>query len=164
MSGRISTLKSKRRNRKLQLLDSIAAARASKKAKLSQDVIPCTPETTVHLEPQLFCATCSSQKFIDTNQLTIKQWQAVDEVKLGRDSKKDSVYQYVLGMLPEDMIHMISHRLSMDIRNGNEKVTLNQADYYKTCSPKKAKLSDVLISETFLKSEFEYHKLRVKDM
>ena len=116
MSGKLKGKNHGRRSRIKMLQQNLAASREAKKAKLSQDVIPCTPETTVHLEPQLFCATCSSQKFIDTNQLTIKQWQAVDEVKLGRDSKKDSVYQYVLGMLPEDMIHMISHCLSISFR------------------------------------------------
>ena len=113
MSGESKVLHVKRNSRKVKSIQNLVAAREAKKPKLSEDLIPCT---TVHLEQQLFCATCSSQSFIDTNQLTIKQWKDVDEVKLGRDSKKDSVYQYVLGMLPEDMIHMISHRLSICFR------------------------------------------------
>jgi hypothetical protein len=125
MSGTLKTLNSKRKSRKIQLLQSATAARASKKAKLSQDVIPCTPETTVHLEPKLFCATCSSQKIIDSNQITITQWEDVDQVKLGRDSKRDDDYQYVLGMLRDDMIHVLSHRLSHKLRIGNETVTVS---------------------------------------
>lgn len=44
-----------------------AARAAAKIARLSQDVIPCAPETTVQLEPKLFCATYSSKEIIDTN-------------------------------------------------------------------------------------------------
>ena len=91
---------------KLKSIQNAAAARASKKAKLSQDVIPCTPETTVHLEPKLFCATCSSQKIIDSNQITITQWEDVDQVKLGRDSKRDDDYQNLLGMMKFDIFEI----------------------------------------------------------
>jgi hypothetical protein len=71
MSGRLKTHNSNKRSRKLKCIQALEEARTAKKAKLSQDVIPCTPETTVHLEPQLFCATCSSQKIIGSNQITI---------------------------------------------------------------------------------------------
>ena len=43
MSGRISTLNSKRRSKKIKLLQSAAVASAAKKARLSADVIPTTP-------------------------------------------------------------------------------------------------------------------------
>ena len=94
-----------KRAKRVQSRQSIALAREAKKAKLSQDVILCTPVTTVQLEPKLFCATCSSQKIIDSNQITITQWEDVDQVKLGRDSKRDDDYQYMLGMLREDMMY-----------------------------------------------------------
>ncbi len=82
MSGRVSTIISKRRNKKMKQLEYATAARASKKAKLS-DVL--FPESTVLLEPQLMCMSCSSKDVIDTNQLTITQWENVEEVNLGRD-------------------------------------------------------------------------------
>jgi hypothetical protein len=71
MSGDLQSLKSSLRNKKVKGRNNLALAREAKKAKLSQDVILCTPVTTVQLEPKLFCATCSSQKIIDSNQITI---------------------------------------------------------------------------------------------
>ena len=71
MSGYLRDMKSRKRNKIKLLQQNRDAAIAAKKAKLSQDVILCTPVTTVQLEPKLFCATCSSQKIIDSNQLRL---------------------------------------------------------------------------------------------
>ncbi len=115
MSGKLKGINHCRRSRIKMLQQNLAASREAKKAKLSQYVIPCTPETTVHLEPKFFCATCSSQKIIDSNHISITQWEDEDQVKLGRDS--------------EQTLH-----ISM----------LNP-------------------TTPFLKTDFECHKLRVKD-
>ena len=71
MSGILRDSKSRKRNKIKRLQQNRDAAIAAKKAKLSQDVIPSTPDTTVQLEPKLFCATYCSQKIINSNQITI---------------------------------------------------------------------------------------------
>jgi hypothetical protein len=82
MSGRLTTLYSKKRRRKVKCIQALEEARTAKKAKLSDVLIP---ESTVQLEPQLMCMSCSSKDVIDTNQLRITQWDNVEEVNLGRD-------------------------------------------------------------------------------
>ncbi len=98
----------------------------AKKAK-SEVLIPSTPETNIVPEPKPICSTCNSKTFIvDSSSLSIIQWKPVDQIKLGRDSRADTSYQYVLSMLPDEMVYEISHRLAQEMRNGNEDVTLEQ--------------------------------------
>ena len=106
MSGRLRVINQSKRTKNEQRRQYLELGREAKKAKLSQDVIPCTPETTVQLEPKLFCATCSSQKIIYSNQINITQWEDVDQVKLGRDSKRDDDYQNLLGMMKFDIFEI----------------------------------------------------------
>ena len=47
MSGRLTTLNSNKRSRKIQLLQCAAVASAAKKAKICENFIPTTPETTI---------------------------------------------------------------------------------------------------------------------
>ena len=47
MSGRLKTLNSNKRSRKIQLLQCAAVASAAKKAKICENLIPTTPETTI---------------------------------------------------------------------------------------------------------------------
>ncbi len=72
MSVNIRILNSMRKCRKIQRLQSAAAARASKKAKLYDILIP---ESTVALDPQLMCKCCNSNDVIDANQLRTTQWK-----------------------------------------------------------------------------------------
>jgi hypothetical protein len=126
MSGKLEVINRGKRNKIKLLQQNRDAAIAAKKAKLSQDVIPSTPDTTVQLVPKLFCSLCSCQDIIDSNQLYIKQWEFPDQVSIGRDSRRDRDYQYVLSMLPNEMVHVIAHRLSMELRNGIENITIQQ--------------------------------------
>ena len=120
----------------MKRLEYIAAATVAKKAKRYENLIPTTPETTIIAlstpetsivaQPKVFCTTCTSKSFLDSSSLRIGQWKPVDEIKLGRDSRADTSYQYILSMLPEDMVYELSHRLAQEMRNENEDATLDE--------------------------------------
>ena len=51
------------------------------------------------------CGLCGCKNSsIDTSKLDLSGHVAVNQVRFGKDSLKDSDYQAVLGMLPEDIV------------------------------------------------------------
>ena len=54
------------------------------------------------------CGLCGCKNStIDTSKLDLSGHQAVNQVRFGKDSLKDSDYQAALGMLPEDIVTIL---------------------------------------------------------
>ena len=86
---------------------------AKKKAKLLiADPLPSSSCITCGQIPRAdhltICGLCGCKNStIDTSKLDFSKHQAVKDIRFGKDSSKDSDYQHVLRMLPEDMVHFV---------------------------------------------------------
>jgi hypothetical protein len=70
------------------------------------------------------CGLCGCKNStIDTSRLDLSGHRAVNQVPFGKDSLKDSDYQQVLSMLPEDMVHDFCSYFVRDCTSGNVSMT-----------------------------------------
>jgi hypothetical protein len=82
------------------------------------------------------CGLCGCKNStIDTSKLDLSGHLAVNQVRFGKDSLKDSDYQAVLGMLPEDIVTEFSSYFVQECISGGVPITheelqqrLNQLD------------------------------------
>ena len=70
------------------------------------------------------CGLCGCKNsLIDTSKLDLSGHQAVDQVRFGKDSLKDSDYQTVLSMLPEDMVNDFCRYFVQECSSGKVAIT-----------------------------------------
>ena len=111
MSGNLVLIKSRRHIKKLDrkaLMLEINTARKKAKLLIAErsrlgECITCgqIPRD----DHQTICGLCGCKNsIIDTSKLDLSGHQAVNQVPFGKDSLKNSDYQTVLGMLPEDIV------------------------------------------------------------
>jgi hypothetical protein len=111
MSGRLKNINQRKRNGRKSCSENLSAWRDSKKkAKLliAEPPRPGECNTCGQIprdDHRTICGLCGCKNStIDTSKLDLSGHQAVNQVPFGKDSLKDSDYQAVLGMLPEDIV------------------------------------------------------------
>ena len=111
MSGRLGHINQRKRHGNNSRIGNLAAWRESnKKAKLliAELSRPWECNTCGQIprdDHRTICGLCGCKNsIIDTSKLDLSGHQAVNQVPFGKDSLKNSDYQTVLGMLPEDIV------------------------------------------------------------
>ena len=70
------------------------------------------------------CGQCGCKNgIIDTSKLDLSGHVAVNQVPFGKDSLKNSDYQEVLSMLPEELVHDFCSYFVRECSKGNDSIT-----------------------------------------
>ena len=111
MSGNLVLIKSNKYKKKLTnkyLMLELNAARKKARLLIAEPHRPGECNTCGQMprdDHRTICGLCGCKNStIDTSKLDLSGHQAVNQVRFGKDSLKDSDYQAVLGMLPEDIV------------------------------------------------------------
>ena len=112
MSGDLDQINARRNSKRKQCSARMLAMNiANKNAKLLIAEPPpafgcITCGQTPRADHLSICGQCGCKNgIIDTSKLDLSGHVAVNQVPFGKDSLKNSDYQEVLNMLPEDMVH-----------------------------------------------------------
>jgi Zn finger protein HypA/HybF involved in hydrogenase expression len=130
MSGRLESINKRKLHGKKARTHNLAAWKdANKKAKLLIAEPPpafgcITCGQTPRADHLSICGQCGCKNaIIDTSKLDLSGHVAVNQVPFGKDSLKNSDYQEVLSMLPEELIHDFCSYFVRECSKGNDSIT-----------------------------------------
>ena len=130
MSGDLKQINVSRNSKKKQCSARMSALHdARKKAKLLiAEPPPAFGCITCGQTPRAYhlsiCGQCGCKNgIIDTSKLDLSGHVAVNQVPFGKDSLKNSDYQEVLKMLPEELIHDFCSYFVRECSKGNDSIT-----------------------------------------
>ena len=126
MSGRLEHINQRKRHGNNSRSGNLAAWRESKKKAKLLMAEPHRPGECITCgqiprdDHRTICGLCGyKNSTIDTSKLDLSGHLAVNQVRFGKDSLKDSDYQAVLGMLPEDIGTDYCSYFVQECRSGN---------------------------------------------
>jgi predicted Zn-ribbon and HTH transcriptional regulator len=130
MSGKLEQINMSRyRKKKINssLMSTINIARKKAKLLIAEPplAIGCiTCGQTPRADHLSICGQCGCKNgIIDTSKLDLSGHVAVNQVHFGKDSLKNSDYQEVLSMLPEQLIHDFCSYFVRECCKGNDSIT-----------------------------------------
>ena len=130
MSDRVKDLNIRRNSKKKKnalLMLAINEARKKARILIEEPHRPGECNTCGQIQRddhRTICGLCGCKNStIDTSKLDLSGHQAVNQVRFGKDSLKDSDYQDVLGMLPEDIVTEFSSYFVQECSTGGVPIT-----------------------------------------
>ena len=133
MSGNLVLIKSNKYKKKLTnkyLMLELNAARKKARLLMAELHRPGECNTCGQIprdDHRTICGLCGCKNStIDTSRLDLSGHRAVNQVPFGKDSLKDSDYQQVLSMLPEDMVHDFCSYFVRECTSGNVAMTTEE--------------------------------------
>ena len=81
-------------------------------------VQPCACQLLPRPDVRNICACCGSKSIIDTNEITLSNHKPLSDYTIGRDCLRDTDYQNVMDLLPQEMVQEFASWFVMDKNKG----------------------------------------------
>ena len=118
MSGRWKDNRKRKNNRKCFGADNLKKARAIKFGTAPEIIQQCNCQLISRPDVRNICACCGSKSIIDTSEITLSNHKPLSDYIIGRDCLRDTDYQNVMDLLPQEMVQEFASWFVMDKNKG----------------------------------------------